>query len=201
MTPVDRSSRFATDEALVAGLVDGDPDAIAALYDQYARTIRRVLRRALGVDPEVADLTHDALLRAVRDIANLEDPSRLGGWLRTIAIFTARGHLRRRARRRALKALFRGDLEPRIESGPDDRAHEVLRETYRALDALAADERLAFTLRFIEGLELTEVASTCQVSLATIKRRLARASTRFAAIARENEVLREWIERGTRWKT
>ena len=37
-----------------------------------------------------------------------------------------------------------------------------------------ADERIAFSLRFIDGMELTEAASACGCSLATIKRRLAK---------------------------
>jgi RNA polymerase sigma-70 factor (ECF subfamily) len=37
------------------------------------------------------------------------------------------------------------------------------------------------------------------VSLATIKRRLAKAEKRFAAAAQRDNVLREWLEEGGRW--
>ena len=57
----------------------------------------------------------------------------------------------------------------------------------------------AFALRFVDGMELTEVAAACETSLATIKRRLARAGARFEAAARRQPVLEEWLEGGTRW--
>jgi RNA polymerase sigma-70 factor (ECF subfamily) len=51
-------------------------------------------------------------------------------------------------------------------------------------------------LRFIDGMELVEVADACSVSLATIKRRLARAQKRFSAMARTYPELDEWVSGG-----
>ena len=59
---------------------------------------------------------------------------------------------------------------------------------------------MAFTLRFVSEMQLTEVAAACRVSLATIKRRLARAEKRFVEAARENPALRERLEAGGRWR-
>src|SRR6187549_2325135 len=50
-----------------------------------------------------------------------------------------------------------------------------------------------FVMRHVEGIELEELATACRVSLSTIKRRLARAEQRFAAIATRDPVLREWL--------
>ena len=61
------------------------------------------------------------------------------------------------------------------------------------------DKFIAFALRFVDGMELVEVAEACEVSLATIKRRLARAQAKFTNIARTYPVLHEWLERGARW--
>jgi RNA polymerase sigma-70 factor (ECF subfamily) len=47
------------------------------------------------------------------------------------------------------------------------------------LDSMNVDDRLAFTLRHLEGLELTEVAATLKMSLSTAKRRLWRAEAEF----------------------
>jgi RNA polymerase sigma-70 factor (ECF subfamily) len=59
---------------------------------------------------------------------------------------------------------------------------------------LPADERVAFALRFIDGMELTAVATACNVSLATIKRRLSRAQRTFNALALEHAALAEWVK-------
>jgi RNA polymerase sigma-70 factor (ECF subfamily) len=84
-----------------------------------------------------------------------------------------------------------------IDVLPTD-ATEALTRTYCALPKLPPDERIVFALRFVAEMELTEVSAACQVSLATIKRRLDKAQDKFTAAGRKDPVLREWIE-GARW--
>jgi len=52
-------------------------------------------------------------------------------------------------------------------------------------------ERAAFRARIIDGLSLQEAADACNVSLATIKRRLDRARASFHRLADEDAFLRE----------
>jgi RNA polymerase sigma-70 factor (ECF subfamily) len=61
------------------------------------------------------------------------------------------------------------------------------------------DERLAFAMRYIEGMDLQSAAEGCGVSLATLKRRLLRAEQRFVAAAGRAPGLRPWLEGGTTW--
>ncbi|HEY7376710.1 MAG TPA: sigma factor-like helix-turn-helix DNA-binding protein, partial [Polyangia bacterium] len=58
---------------------------------------------------------------------------------------------------------------------------------------------MAFSLRFISEMQLTEVAAACRVSLATVKRRLARAEKRFVEAAKDHPALRERLTHGGRW--
>ncbi len=75
----------------------------------------------------------------------------------------------------------------------DALATETLRATYRVLERMGSDERIAFALRFIDGMELTEVAQASRVSLATVKRRLNRAHTQFQELAKSEPALAEWL--------
>ncbi len=63
---------------------------------------------------------------------------------------------------------------------------------------MGADERVIFSLRFLEGMELAEIAVACDVSLSTAKRRLKEAEKHFVARARRMPALRPWLEEG-RW--
>jgi RNA polymerase sigma-70 factor, ECF subfamily len=186
------------DAALVAALASEDPSARAEVFDRYAPHVQRVLARVLGHDNELADLLHEVFVRALAQIDRLDDPSALKAWLTSIAVFTAREHIRRRVRGRWLRFFASEDLPevPFLAAGEEIR--ESLRATYAVLDRLGLDDRIAFSLRFIEGLELGEVAAACCVSLNTIKRRLARAEKRFVSLARREPSLREWLEGGTR---
>lgn len=184
--------------ALVEGLRAGQPAAISAFYQRYSKHVLRLLGRVLGAERELADLHHDVFVRALGSIGGLEDPEALTAWLTSVTIFTARSEIQRRVRRRWL--IFRPPEElPEVEAPGGGDASEALRETYAALDRLPADERIAFVLRYIEGMELTEAAAACGVSLATIKRRIARAEAEFQALARQSAVLSEWLEGGSRW--
>ena len=69
---------------------------------------------------------------------------------------------------------------PESELPPADfEAGEAMQAVYRVLSGLDVDQRIAFALRFVAGMELTEVAASCSVSLATMKRRLSRAQSKM----------------------
>ena len=88
--------------------------------------------------------------------------------------------------------------EPSVE-GVDPDVVEAHRRTYALLERMPADERVIFALRYIDGMELERIAEVREVSLATLKRRLARAEQRFAHAAQRDSVLRPWLEEGGRW--
>jgi RNA polymerase sigma-70 factor (ECF subfamily) len=186
------------DAALVSALTRGDVASRAELFERYASHVQRVLVRVLGFDPDLADLLHEVFVRALAQVARLEDPAALKAWLTAIAVFTAREHIRRRTRSRWLRFFANEELPEPPTSGADHEARESLQRMYAVLARLPIDDRIAFSLRFIEGLDFGEVAVACGVSLNTIKRRLARAEKRFVALARNEPALHEWLERGTR---
>jgi len=196
---VIRPAAFADDRRLVEAIVAGAGDARAALFERYSAYIEGVLARVIGIDSDIPDLLHDVFVAALAGIDKLKDPAKLGPWLTSVAVFTARGHIRRRRRRRWLRFMAPEDLPEMDSALPDAEVRQALRATYQALDKMPTDERIPFALRVIEGMELTEVADACGVSLATIKRRLAKAESRFVALAKEHEVLVDWLESSGRW--
>lgn len=182
-----------TDEAIVHGLRARDRESAAQLFDRYAEHLRRVLVRVLGPDPEIPDLLQDVMVAALGSIDRLDDPRALRAWLTRIAVFTARVRIRRRTRWRFLRFVAPEEL-PELGIDPHDApASETLRATYRVLERLEPDDRIAFALRFLHGMELSEVAHAAQVSLATIKRRLNRAQQNFQQLARAEPSLGDWL--------
>jgi RNA polymerase sigma-70 factor (ECF subfamily) len=190
------------DAALVKALRADHPGAKAALFDRYAEHVERIVTHVLGFDSELADVLHDAFVGAFASIHTLEDPSALKPWLSRVAAFTARKVLRTRSRRAWLRlfkdAAHQERSEPVIQPNPE--VFRAVRETYAVLDELPIDERIAFALRFIEGMELSEAAASCGVSLATIKRRIRRAERRFRTLAAKRPTLTEQILGGSRWR-
>ncbi|MGC4068032.1 MAG: RNA polymerase sigma factor [Polyangiaceae bacterium] len=187
------------DVALVKALRANHPGAKAALFDRYADHVERVVYHVLGVDSEIKDVLHDSFVNAFASIRTLSDPSALKPWLSRVAALTARKVLRTRGRRSWLRLFSDSSQEAQYEpsSAPTDSESMVLvRETYAVLDRMPVDERMVFALRFVEGMELSEVASACGVSIATVKRRLRRAEDRFGRMARRHPVLAEQLKGG-----
>jgi RNA polymerase sigma-70 factor (ECF subfamily) len=191
--PVIPLHRADSDVALVAALKAGDPAAGHALFSAYGEYVRRVLMRVMGPDPEIGDLAQDVFIAALESIHKLAQPGALRGWLAQIAVFHARHCLRGRKQWSILRFFAPENLPPGRAREVDFEASEALRATYRVLSSLPVDERIAFSLRFVEGMNLTDVAAACRVSLATAKRRLSRAEARFAQLARGEPALSEWM--------
>ena len=202
MTAVLEPDATSDDAKLVRALRDGRPGAASAFYDQYVGGVLRTLRAVMGpgIDADVPDLAQEVFMRAIDRIGDLDDCGRVRSWLTTIAVFTARDHIRRRQRRNWL-GLFSPDYAyARQQDPPPAEARFALREICDILQTLPAAERMAFLVRVVEGASLPDGAAACTTSLATFKRRLARAEKQFLDAVRGRPALRGWLEEGTRWR-
>lgn len=160
-----------------------DPEAF---YRRYASYVARIGLRILGRDHEVDDLVQDVFISAYRAQDHLRDPGAARGWLATITVRAAR----RRLQKRKLRAFVGLDESPALElsdPGAPPEAREMLREVYRVLAELPVNHRLAWSLRYIEGFKLGEVAEACECSLATAKRRIAAAQAHIEVCLDDRE--------------
>ncbi len=187
----------ADDVALVEAARRGQRDAARRFYERYADLIERVIARVVGVDAELADLVQDALVRALHGLARVRDAQALPDWVMRVAVSTATDCLRRRRTRRRFLSFWEpatGEAEPPAPAAElDEAGSEAVRATYAILARLSIEERVAFVLRTIDGRELGEIAAACGCSLATVKRRLKRAETKFTKMAKRDPVLSEWL--------
>jgi RNA polymerase sigma-70 factor (ECF subfamily) len=185
------------DGALVAGLRAGAPAAVAALYDRHVALIHGVVFRVLGPDRDHDDVVQDVFVRALESLPRLRDPKALRGWMVGIAVMTIRIYLQRRRRQRWLRFLPSHEL-PEQAAPSDDAAGEALEEVWAILRALPDDERIALVLCRVEGLGLEAAAVACRLSVATLRRRLARGEAKFLARAARRPGLSAWLGGGGR---
>jgi RNA polymerase sigma-70 factor (ECF subfamily) len=179
---------------LLHGLQRGDAAIQARVFRLYKPSVRRLLVRILHEGPDVADALQDTFFKVFKSASQVNDPVALHAWILRIAESVALDEFRRRQRLR-LRApglaessrLHAGSAVPLVE------VRSALRDAYRVLAVLPEEEQRVFTLRRIDGLELAEIADTCALSLATVKRRLGRAASRFSALARRQPALTEWV--------
>lgn len=149
------------------------PASVDALFRMYARYVGTIGVRILGRQDEVDDLVQDVFLDAHRGLRTLREPEAIKGWLATLTVRKAR----RRLRARRVRDFFGlgHDVDYELLAGPEASPAEraQVAELYRLLDRASAEERLAWSLRYLSGEPLERVAELCECSLATAKRRIA----------------------------
>ncbi|WP_433937398.1 RNA polymerase sigma factor [Sorangium cellulosum] len=194
--PVERD-----DAELLRRLQRGDPWAKAVLFERYGALVERIARRILGTERHTtfADVVHDAFVSAYASVHQVSEAAALTSWMRSVAVHAACKSIRHHKARSWLRFLSPEDIPEPPARGADAEVREAHDRTYRLLESFPLDERVAFAMRYIEGMELTEAAAACGVSLATIKRRISRAEARFVSAAQRDPVLATWIEEGARW--
>jgi RNA polymerase sigma-70 factor (ECF subfamily) len=167
-----------TDAELVHALRADDPGAPALLWSRCAPAVERVLAKALGPSLEIEDLTQEIFLRVFVRLPSLRDPSALRAFVLAVAMNVLKWELRRRWIGRKVRLSVTGAL-PDVESASvDTEARHALRRCYRIFDGLPATERLAFVLRYMEGMTIFEVAAALDVSVSTAKRWVNRAAAK-----------------------
>jgi len=167
-----------TDAQLVALASDGDVGAFETLYRRHAAFALNLAVRLQGNAVDAEDVVHDAFLKAHARLADLRDATAFRAWLGSIVVRLVRSRLRRKRLLRTLGIVSVGesaDLEAVVAPDIDPESRALLAQVYALLQTLPADERIAWTLRYVERHALEVVAEMAACSLATAKRRIQRA--------------------------
>ena len=155
-------------------------DARAQFNEALIAHLPALRRYAAALSGSVAmgdDLVQDCLERALRQSAQLRDPKRIAGWLRSILRNLFMDELRRRRSR---------GVEEDVDALTDDFALSVpatdrseFREFAAAMETLGAEHREILLLVGLEGLSYREIADELRIPIGTAMSRLARARARL----------------------
>lgn len=171
-----------TDAELLARLQEGAPGAGTMLHARFGKEVNRLVWRLLGADAEHDDLVQDIFERLMRTARKVREADALAGWVRAVTVNAVRSELRKRKVRRLFLRAEAERPEPVRDGVGSAEGREVLKKLYRMLDEMPSDDRIAFVLRYVEGLSVPEVAEQCGCSIATVKRRISRSQERLSAL-------------------
>ena len=181
-------SRPNVEAQFIERLRRGDTAAFNTLVNERSGEIFGLLYRLTENREEARDLTQETFLRAFQSISSFRGESDLRTWIYRIAINQARNRWRwwkRRRRdstvsldssdetgRQSLIATLKSDTSRDPEK--DTLAHERQHALRKALGELRRVYREAVILRDIEGFAYEEIAVALDISVGTVKSRLAR---------------------------
>src|SRR4029079_4751254 len=92
----------------------------------------------------------------------LRDPSALRAFVLAVAMNVLKWELRRRWIGRRIRLSGTGALPDIETTSADAEARHALRSCYRIFDSLPSKERMAFVLRYMEGMTIDEMADERQ---------------------------------------
>ncbi|MBL9077363.1 MAG: sigma-70 family RNA polymerase sigma factor [Planctomycetes bacterium] len=175
----------ASDQELIAAILDGSEAAFAQLVDRHQDRLFRLLSRYCRDPVECEDLAQEVFLKVFRKLHTFQQNSAFYTWLYRIAVNAATDHLSRASHRRLRLVeddrVLDGDGDQEGESGPTAPllAAELAEVTRRIVDGLPEKYRTILILREYEDLSYTDIAAVLQVQLGTVESRLFRARQRF----------------------
>jgi hypothetical protein len=85
----NRYGKCMRDSELVASIVAGDPEGLAAAYDRYSGPLFGYCQSLLRERDDAADAVQDTFVIAASKLGRLRDPERLRPWLFAVASTTA----------------------------------------------------------------------------------------------------------------
>jgi len=173
--------RDASDAELAVGLMARQDWALGETWRRFAPMVLRTAERVLGSRPEAEDVAQEVFYQVFRRARTLRDPASLRSFVYSFVVRVLKSELRRRRRRRLLFLGLPSAAEDTLDAtAADVESRELLLRFNVLLDRLSARDRLVFVLRRMEAMTIQEIAATMDLSISTVKRAMAHASSRLA---------------------
>jgi RNA polymerase sigma-70 factor (ECF subfamily) len=175
------------DEAdLTRALLEGRRGAAPLAWRRFYPIVIATLRRLLGPGDDLPDLAQDVFARFFSKLRDLRKQGSVRAFVTGIAFRRAREEIKRRRVRRTSAPMVLHHMNELSLAGITDpeRRHAAAR-LYRMMSSMSENDRAAYTLRFVEGLELSEIADALDVSLSTVRRAIRRATEQLDRMVRD----------------
>lgn len=131
-----------------------------ALYQSHGQKVKRMIYGMVGSDAIAQELTHEAFLKAWKELPFFMRKSKLSTWLYQIAMNCARDYLRSHKRAPAIEEEYVEGLSP------EKRA---VREGLLEMESSA---REILVLHYYEGMLVEEMAQVLKMPAGTVKSKL-----------------------------
>jgi RNA polymerase sigma-70 factor (ECF subfamily) len=188
---LDKASAAKDDLSIVRGVADGDPYAVAAVYERHGGLIFRFCLRMSNDKSIAEDVTQEVFLALIRQASDFDARrGELSTWLCGIARNLVWKYLRRSQRWESLEDDY--DVDVSVTSPAAVSPYEAIETSemsalvWRNIEGLPPLLREILVLCEFEELSYQAAATITQVPLGTVRSRLSRAKARLAQSLRHN---------------
>lgn len=173
-------------EALILRCQQGDRQAFMELVETYQNMVFAILYRLLKDRSEIEDLAQEVWVKVYQSIRKLKSPGAFRSWLHRIALNAFRDRMRQKGNHIAFSLddnyqMDNGDsIKVEMEAPGLLPEEELLQTEWQekledAIMDLPPSHRAVIIMREIQGMTYDEIAYAMDISLGTVKSRIARA--------------------------
>ncbi|MBS1809940.1 MAG: sigma-70 family RNA polymerase sigma factor [Acidobacteria bacterium] len=173
---------MSTEDELIKRAQSGDREAFCGLTRTYQRRIYSLALYYTRNPMDAEDLSQEVWLKAYRALPDFKGEASFYTWLRQITVNTLLNQQRSHfwaVGKTSSDRLSLEDVELPLHIEQSLHQRMLVDQVFQALGDLSARERLIFLLKHREGMTYDEIASTCGVSVGTIKKALFRTVTKL----------------------
>jgi RNA polymerase sigma-70 factor, ECF subfamily len=161
---------------LVERLHRGDRAALEQIVADHCDTVARLVFRLAGWSDDADDLVQEVFLAALNGAARFDGRSEVATWLYRIAVNVCRAHRRKQTVRGWLWKKWMREPPPSVAPASDEpESREMAEQVTRSVRQLPGKYREVIVLRYLEGMEIDDVAKTLGLSRSAVEVRLHRA--------------------------
>jgi RNA polymerase sigma-70 factor (ECF subfamily) len=175
-----------TDAAVVAQVLAGNRDAFRILVERHSRNLYHLVYRMTGSSEDSEEIVQDSFLRAFKGLEKFELRSNFGTWVYRIATNRTLDFLKSKKMSDTQTYRIAEDPEPddsrqiqlaATAPGPDRMviSEQMKSRIAQALSLLTPAERVAFTMRHMEGRSIGEISKTLNLKSSAAKNSVFRA--------------------------
>lgn len=177
------------DELLLKKACQGDIDAFEQIAGKYQAKIYGLCLRLLKNEFDAGDAAQETLLKLYKNLGKFSGRSAFGTWVYALTKNVCLDFIRKN--RRTLENiddktdLASGEFDPLAAAEASERALEIR----RLLERLPPEQKSALTLKDIDGYTYEEIAGILNISIGTVRSRIARGRQKMRNLIKEYKSL------------
>jgi RNA polymerase sigma-70 factor (ECF subfamily) len=154
------------DEFLILRCQQRDVDALEILVTRWQKPLLDHATIVCGDRNAANDIVQNAWIAMIKGISRLKDPARFKHWAyRTVSNKSVDYIRRQNSQNKLSETAFRTEADP----VPNQEDHQVI---HHILSRMSRNHRTVLALHYLQGFEISEIASITRVPIGTVKSRL-----------------------------
>lgn len=174
------SPKVLPDYLIVQKVLEGQTELFEILMIRYNELLYRVIRSYIDQDADVEDTMQEAYVKAYQKLYQFKNEAMFSTWLVRIGINEALQRIRNRKKHQSVaitsasEALQIAD-SPFVSPETETINKESAMFIEKAIDALPNKYKIIYMLKEIEGMDISEISKSLNLSKTNVKVRLHRA--------------------------